>query len=210
MARFIQLKDFETEGERRTAGLLTDGLPEDWVVIYGVMLVGFAGMTHEVDFFAIGDHGVYLIDDKYFKGRVIAGRGSWEVEFGPVENPVEKVEMVAKKAAGLVREGVPDISAALGSSYFLHAYVCLSGQVDLEKRDADATARVLLADRLPAALLGFDRSPAKVALPVADVREAIVDYLTSGRTGMRPSAGVPQKADSPPEGELSPVMWCKS
>lgn len=187
MARFIQLKAFETDGERRTADMLVTQLPDEWVVIYGAMLIGFAGVNNEIDFFVVGEHGVYLIDDKSFEGKLVAGRGNWEAEFGPVENPVDKVEMLAKKAAGQIREGVPGVSVALDKTFFLHAYVSLSGQVDLQKTDRDATARVVLADRLPPVLLGFDRLPEKRALPIADYREVIVDYLTAGRQGVDPS-----------------------
>lgn len=195
MARLIRLKEFETEGERSTAGTLAAGLPEEWVVIYSAMLVGFGGVLNQVDFFVVGDHGVYLVDDKSFNGKVVAGRGNWETAFGSVENPVEKAEMVARKAAGQIREGVGGVGPALGGAYFLHAYISLSGQVDLVPQDPHSTARVVLASQLCQALAGFDRLADKQALPIADFRDGIVDYLTAGRPGIQP-------ADLEPDAQL--------
>ncbi len=181
MAKLIQLQPRASEGERRTADLLRSQLPDEWVVVCNALVVTWGGATHEVDFFVVGDHGVYLVDDKSYNGIVVAGRGHWQVGDRQVQNPVEKAEMVAKTAAAQLRDGAPGLGAALGRGYFLHAYVCLSGRVDFRPTNPDVTARVVVADQLAQALLGHDRLPAKRTLPIAEHREGIVDYLTAGR-----------------------------
>ena len=119
MAKLIRpLKRSASEGERRTAGLLQCELPDDWVVIWGVLIIRFGGIYEEVDFIVVGDHGVYLIEDKSWNGRVTAGRGDFIV-IGPkvpnpvkkVPNPVEKAEMAAKTVAAQLREAVPGLAA---------------------------------------------------------------------------------------------------
>jgi len=189
LARLIRLLERASAGEQRTAADLQSQLPDHWVVICNALIVGFAGVNHEVDFLVVGDHGVYLVDDKEYNGTVVAGRGHWQVGDRQEQNPVEKAEMVARTVAAQLREGVPELSAALRGSYFLHAFVSLSGRADLRRSDTDSTARVVTSDRLPQALLGLDRLPSKKALPIADYRDGIVDYLTAGRASGKPPEG---------------------
>ena len=141
-------------------------------------------------------------------GRSVIARSS---------NPVEKIEMVARTVASQLREGVPGLSAALGKNYYVHAYVSLSGRCQLRRQDVDSTTRVVATDQLAQALRGLDQLPSNRSVPIAEYRDAIVEYVTAGRDGTEPgeadsmiavdpgpSPGVPSQAEVPQVEEAKP------
>ena len=78
-------------GERLTAGVLGDGLPDHWTVICNKMFTSKHGPTREIDFIVVGEGTVILIDEKSWKGRITGSDQIWSRENGASHyNPLNK------------------------------------------------------------------------------------------------------------------------
>jgi hypothetical protein len=159
MAEILLAGEFATEGERRTAEALR-GLPEHWVVLCNKTLVTQNGRSFEIDFIVLGDHAVYVIDEKSWSGRIHGSDQHWVREDGSSErSPLSKIDYVAKVLAGELRARVNRLGE-IGDAHFVFGRVLLSAATEPPRiNDARKADGVLLLDSAVEQLVAFDQRP---------------------------------------------------
>lgn len=159
MAEILLAGEFATEGERRTAEALR-GLPEHWVVLCNKTLVTQNGRSFEIDFIVLGDHAVYVIDEKSWRGRIHGSDQHWVREDGSSErSPLSKIDYVAKVLAGELRARVNRLGE-IGDAHFVFGRVLLSAATEPPRiNDARKADGVLLLDSAVEQLVAFDQRP---------------------------------------------------
>lgn len=156
MAEIIRAGDFGGPGERQTALYLQQHLPPDWVVICGKELVSHNGVQ-EVDFILIGQHAVFAVEEKYWKG-VIEGNANGWVRAGESQgSPLGQVGMAARRLAGMLRQ-ISYIKQA-GVGHFVFPRVVLSHpNVEVKISDPRADDQVLRLHGCEKHLIRADRA----------------------------------------------------
>ena len=97
---------FTTAGESRAIETLRD-LPADWLVVANKVLPIRPGESYEADLIVVGPHRIWLIDEKSYRGSIIGSDQTWTLHGGQsVQSPLNKVDFVAKKLAGWLRDRV--------------------------------------------------------------------------------------------------------
>lgn len=155
MAQIIQAGEFATEGEQRAADILRT-LPNDWVVICNKTLVARNARAFEIDFIVLGNHLVFVIDEKSWRGRIHGTDQAWVRADGSSErSPLGKVNDVARVLAGELRYQVPHLRDL--TAHFVHAAVLLSLTDERPNiRDPRAPDGVLLAASVVDNLIRID------------------------------------------------------
>ncbi|GER85491.1 protein kinase [Thermogemmatispora aurantia] len=124
MAELISTSDFASEGEQRAAAALRQGLPASWLVICNKVFPAKNGKSFEIDFLAIGQRWIFVIDEKSWQGPWRGNEEFWTRADGTSErSPLAKVDYVAKVVAGSLREKIPSLR---GNEHFVHGVVLLS------------------------------------------------------------------------------------
>lgn len=173
MARLMSIGEFATEGESRTAEQLR-GLPNDWVIVANKVLPTRNGRSFEIDFIVIGDHLVFAIDEKSWRGRIVGSDTIWVRGDGSSErSPLSKIDYVSKILAGYIRLKVALMN---NDQHFTHGCVLLSATDQLpqvsDPRAANGT--VLLKDAVDR-LQQIDATSGRSS--ISRVRESIVSSL---------------------------------
>ena len=108
MARLTKSGDFVGPGEQPTAARLEAELPPAWELIADEFLVNRDGSTREIDFIAIGDHCIFIIDEKNWHGVIRGDDKGWVLSGGDSRaSPISKLEMAARRLAGTLKRNVP-------------------------------------------------------------------------------------------------------
>ena len=111
MAELYPFGEFITQGEQNTAFHLRDHLPKEWAVVSNKILVMPNRSTREVDLIVIGEHRVFVIDEKGFRGRIHGNDSYWVLDSQEsLTSPLNNMEMVARKVAGYLRDQVPGLA----------------------------------------------------------------------------------------------------
>lgn len=174
MADLIQAGDFATEGEKRAAEELRK-LPAGWVIIANKILPASQGRSFEIDFIVIGEHLVFVIDEKSWLGRIHGSDQIWVRQDGSSErSPLAKSDYVARIVAGRLRDGVPFRPPI--TTHFVEGRVLLSRAEERPSlRDPRASEGVLM---LRDAVTQLTKSDASAGDPQIQVqREAITRVL---------------------------------
>lgn len=174
MAQIFQAGEFATDGERRAAEALR-GLPDDWVVISNKTLVTRDARSFEIDFLVLGDHYVFAIDEKSWRGRIHGGDQVWVRPDGSSErSPLGKIDYVANVLAGELRARVAGLRDV--RDHFVHGCVLLSGAEEQPRvRDPRATDGIYLLENAVEQLVRFDQRANHQ--PISEFRRAIKDVL---------------------------------
>src|SRR5207247_10208470 len=99
MAQLISAGPFATEGERRAAKVLQQ-LPANWILICNKILP-HGDRSHEIDFIVIGDHYIFLLDEKSWRGKILGNDQIWVRTDGfSLRSPLTKADYVAKVLFG--------------------------------------------------------------------------------------------------------------
>ena len=126
MAELIQAGDFITESERQAAKQLKD-LPPRWTVICNKEIVTPQGSTYEVDFVVIGEHSIFVVDEKSWSGRIYGNENEWVLPGGEARrSPIQKIGHVARQLAGLLRGRIPYLYQNAAKSHFVFDLILLS------------------------------------------------------------------------------------
>ena len=183
MAEVHQQGAFMTVGEEQTALFLRDNLPKSWVIIANKLLVSPSGMSREVDFLIVGEHRVFVVDEKGFRGRIHGNDAFWVLDSREsISSPLNKMEMVAKQLAGMLRHNVLGLMNEV-SAPFVSACVVLSDpSAQLMVQEPRREAIFNLTDA-PESLKQMDRRGRDTS--ISDFRKAIVEHLL--RLSIRPS-----------------------
>lgn len=174
MARLIQVGEFASTGEQRAAEVLSL-LPDSWTVIANKILPTNNGRSFEIDFIVLGDHIVFAIDEKSWRGRIHGSDAVWVRDDGSSErSPLNKIDYVAKILASHLRARVARFRELAG-----HPVIgCVLLSSTTEKpilRDARAADNVILLDQAVEVLARRDRSDGDQ--PVASLRQQIENAL---------------------------------
>jgi len=111
LAELYPFGEFITQGEQNTAFHLRDHLPKEWAVVSNKILVMPNRSTREVDLIVIGEHRVFVIDEKGFRGRIHGNDSYWVLDSQEsLTSPLNNMEMVARKVAGYLRDQVPGLA----------------------------------------------------------------------------------------------------
>ncbi|MFB9408338.1 protein kinase domain-containing protein [Dactylosporangium matsuzakiense] len=105
MAELLVLGDWEGPGEQRTAEHLEASLPSSWVIIAGRKLPGKD--RDDVDLLVIGDHLIFLLEEKAWGPTIVVGDNRWQVKGQYRPNPLDRANHLARVVAGWLRDKVP-------------------------------------------------------------------------------------------------------
>ncbi len=129
MAKIVgAAQDFVTEGERKSATVLQQ-LPPSWTVICNKILPTPNGRSYETDFIVIGEHWIFLLDEKSWRGKIQGNEELWVRADGSSErSPLGKVDYVAKVLSGRVYQYVPPLK---GGGHCVRSGILLSAVTEL-------------------------------------------------------------------------------
>ncbi|WP_394130947.1 NERD domain-containing protein [Shewanella maritima] len=107
MARHISFGTPVNDAERWAFSLLSDELPEDYLLLTNVEIPTKTGQAMEVDALVVGEWGVYVVDVKGYIGRLNAGLHAWSLDGRDVDNSLSKANYVARVLAGRLKHKIP-------------------------------------------------------------------------------------------------------
>ena len=191
MAELIMMGSFITASERHAAEVLR-GLPEKWLVICNKELVSPSATTYEVDFIVVGDHTIFVIDEKSWRGAIYGNENVWILSGSePRPNPLQKISHVARQLASVLRGRIPFLHNLPPSAHFVHPVVLMSDPgVEYRIQDARVGNQVVrLADALDE-LTRLDKALDKVTL------EPARDKLRVELTGLKNRPQFPRSINS--------------
>lgn len=126
MAILKKAGDFIGPGEQTTAAYLEKQLPSSWVIIANKELVRPDGSVRELDFIVIGEHCLFAVEEKSWSGPIHGDENGWVLRSGAsYRNPIDVVEMNARRLAGIVQDRVPFLKHQV-SGHFVYSRVLLS------------------------------------------------------------------------------------
>lgn len=145
MAELIQTSCFVTPSEREAASILR-GLPSGWLVVCNKELVSPAGFVYELDFIIVGEHLVFVVDEKNWKGVIRGNENIWVLPSGESRpSPLAKLGHACRQLAGMLRARVPNLHDLPKNRHFVRPLVILSHpQVRLDVHDPRIGDSVLL------------------------------------------------------------------
>lgn len=163
MAKIFSAGDFSTSGEKRVAEEL-EKLPNSWIVICNKTLVATNGRSFEIDFIVIGNHWVFLLDEKSWQGRIRGNDMQWVRQDGSAErSPLRKIDYIAKVMAGYLRYHVTTLNQA--ESHFVRGGVVFSALTQTPTiHDPLAKEYVFLLSELCERLLKLDQQGGSVLI----------------------------------------------
>jgi len=171
--------DWLTPGERLVAGVLERELPDRWEVFVARTLPHASGrFSLDVDFIVVGDHGVYVLEEKHWGGRIFAGEQYWTFEWGETrKSPINQAELCARVLAGNLREALRPHTPQ-GKGHFVQAAVVLTrDDVSVTGKDPRLDRQVVRLDNLADWLTGMDYR-LKDQVSIGPVRDRIIEYLS--------------------------------
>jgi serine/threonine protein kinase len=124
VAELIVMGEYQGPGEQKTAETLARDLPGSWLVIFGRKLSGTR--RDDLDFIVVGEHAVFLLEEKYWGPRLVLGDQIWRVNGAERRNPLDRVNHLARVLAGQFRSRVAGYRAAVGNGRLVLAAVVLS------------------------------------------------------------------------------------
>lgn len=105
MAELIKAGEFVGPGEERTALYLEQHLPSTWVVVCNKELISPVGGVREADFIVIGDHSVFMIEEKNWHGPIHGNENGWVLSSGESFNsPLSTVFNLSRRLAGILKQ----------------------------------------------------------------------------------------------------------
>lgn len=137
MAELIVMGEYQGPGEQKTAETLARDLPRSWLVIFGRKLSG--ARRDDLDFIVVGEHAVFLLEEKYWGPRLVLGDQYWMVNGGERRNPLDRINHLARVLAGQFRSRVAGYRAAAQGDRLVLAAVVLSN--DAVTRDRRSRLR---------------------------------------------------------------------
>ena len=174
MAQIFYAGEFATEGERRAAEALR-GLPDDWVVISNKTLVTRDARSFEIDFLVLGEHYVFAIDEKSWRGRI---HGSDQV--GSARTARRSAARSARSTTWRTSwqgscAGASRACARFATTSCTGACCCPGAEEQPRVRDPRATDGIYLLENVVEQLVRFDRRANHQT--IVEFRRAIQDVL---------------------------------
>lgn len=181
MAELIQTSCFVTPSEQETATVLR-GLPPAWFVVCNKELVSPSGFVYELDFVIIGEHLVFAVDEKSWKGVIRGNENIWVLPSGESRpSPLAKLGHASRQLAGMLRGRIPHLHDLPKNQHFVKSVVILShpdGRVDVH--DPRVGHSVFLLRRAVEELIRWDAAERSIEL--APAKQRIRDELAGFRS----------------------------
>lgn len=202
MARIYWLLGSATDREADAAIALSHELPDSWSIVCNKMLWTPYARRFELDMVVVGDHGVYIIDEKSWRSPVKCGPEWWTIASGKaVRNPLNKAENAAAVLGTTLTSDVPALRGAVSGGMLVHAFVLFSRPgIDLDVDQCPAADRILRMEQAASLLKSFDAYRGKKGTDLTAHRDGIVSYLLGEQErGLIPEPlGVPKSLDVDP------------
>jgi serine/threonine protein kinase len=179
MAQLILAGEFVGPGEERSAQTLERDLPGSWVVICNKELVNRDGSTREVDFVVVGQHAVFVVEEKSWAGPIHGNENGWVLRSGEsYASPISITDANARRLAGMLRSSVPGLSAHTTARHFVFGRVVLSSEkAEVFVHDPRKNDGVLRLQDAAHELIRFDHLQGVAS--ISSFRGKIVERLTS-------------------------------
>ncbi len=180
MAELIKAGEFVGRGEEPTARQLESSLPSSWTVICNKELVDPRGVSREVDFIVIGDHCVFVIDEKSWSGTLYGNENGWVLPSGEsYNNPLGKVGFIARRLAGMLRDNVPLLKRSVTEHFVFPRMVMSSSTAVVRVQDPRVKVEVLQLGTVSEKLREFDESRKDDGASIGRFRRRIVESLVA-------------------------------
>ncbi len=180
MARLLCEHQWLTPGEQRAAEYFKNKLPQHWLIVAGRDLVHPSGAVCELDFIVVGEHTVFVVEEKSWRGRIHGDDRFWVLPTGESRpSPITQAERGARMLAGRLRHSVPLLRQTIGQQHFVYAVVVLSSRdVDVRVADSRRSERVWNLEGCEAEFRRVDTKAAERGDSIGASRKQIVEYLT--------------------------------
>ncbi len=185
MAKLIHAGEFATESEKRTAYHLKDNLPAKWVIITNKVLPTQNGNSYEIDFIVIGDHQVFVLDDKAWFGELRGDDQYWILNGESRRSPLNTLDMAAKVLRGRIESKVPSVRNQ--NSFYVYPGVILPSQgVSVNLSDSRSRDHIFRSDTVCHQLRRLDadtpRGNELVGFHCAEIEKCLVDLERRAQT----------------------------
>lgn len=108
MAQLKEIGEYAGPGEQSAAKLLAKNLPSNYLVLTNLELRLPSQVSREVDFLIIGDHAIYLADEKSLSGTIEVTQNRWILSNGDTRhNPMITLNALARHLKGLLERTDP-------------------------------------------------------------------------------------------------------
>ncbi len=104
--------DWVGPGEKKTAELLRDTLPTDWVIFAGRKLAG--ENRDDVDLIVVGRGKIFVLDEKSWGPRLVVDDSYWYVNGHTRQNPLGRVGQLSRKVATKLKDHAKGYKQVLG------------------------------------------------------------------------------------------------
>ncbi|MGC4042258.1 MAG: protein kinase [Armatimonas sp.] len=176
MAELFQFGEFVTNGEELTAHYLRDNLPKNWFIITNKLFVMPNRSTREVDFLIVGENRIFVADEKGYRGRIHGNETYWVLDSREsLSNPLNNMEMVARKVAGYIRDQIPHLDSNL-TGHFVLPTIILSHETAEVFIQEPRRERIMRLPDVEQVLRAMDRR-GRDENSIADFRNLILDKL---------------------------------
>lgn len=155
---------------------LSKALPESWTIICNKILFTDYGRSFELDMIIVGEHSVYVVDEKSWRGHIICGAEKWTTSSGiRVRSPLTNVDMACKILSGHLRR---EIAGMADLKWFAYGFVMLSDpEVEPDFAQCPASDRVLRLATAARTLRSLDAARGQRGVDLRLYHDAIVKYL---------------------------------
>ena len=176
MAQLIPSGEFVTSGEKSAAKYLRENLPADWIVISNKTLTFPNGTAREVDFIILGRNRLFVADEKGFRGHIHGNENYWVLDSNESrESPLNKIEGIARRLAGVLRDRIPFLRDNLGEKPIVDALILLSDDTAQVHVQEPRQERILRLAGCEQTLLKLDQRAEEASL--FPFRQQIVEFL---------------------------------
>jgi serine/threonine protein kinase len=169
---------FEGPGELLTAAYLERELPESWLIVCNKEIPGGAS-SREVDFIVIGEHAVFVVEEKHWSGRIVGDESGWVLSDGESRpSPLNQVKQASAKLNGFLRREIPGLAGVLGHVRLNTDVVLMSARSQIAVNDPRVHKQVWQLEGCDSDFLRIDEERSRGG-SIASVREPIVRRLTT-------------------------------
>jgi hypothetical protein len=177
MAFVHRIGDPENDSEAKAIRELARLLPENYHVIHNFELAGDTGLPYEYDIAVLGEHAVYHVEVKGYRGLIRGDRHQWTFENGAVyPSPIPLANKKTKVLASRLRR------SKLLESVFVETVVLLT----------DERARAQLRDEQAGRVIHLRDAERLLTAPGPRAILALHDPICEAILGSRPSKKVRQ------------------
>jgi serine/threonine protein kinase len=167
-------------GEEAAARLLSDGLPPKWHIFCNKLLPAPAyapPLYYELDFVVVGEHGVYVVDEKSWSGPISGSESLWRTSRG--RQDISSPAKIADRRAVMLRGALQRNDARLRDlRSFVRGLVLLSNDNDITQLRAPIGQKaILFSHDACSRLQACDAELSPPSSSISQYRDRIIDYL---------------------------------